>query len=535
MSAMKCKQISSCLPVPLLRIIASRDLRVLGRACFRARHFTQRPLAFSTPTPEHLFLLAGSSIKTGLIAAILLVLWAGCSSASSESLEGALAKAYQSNPQLNAERAAVRQADENVAQAVAGYRPSIVGTATLGTQYTDTKVVVPQPDQVPAGGPTTPGGTNQTATFRGSTTPRGAGLNLSQNLFDGFQTGNRVRAADAQVMAARESMRAIEQSVLLSAVMAYMDYLKEAAIVRVRQSNVQVLTRTLADGRGRFKAGDITRTQLWQIEAQLAAGEASLHEGRAAVMAAAANYRRLIGTLPSDLSPGAPADRLLPASLASALEKGLLQNPMAAAASYGVDVAQLQIKIAEGGLFPTIALQGNVQAYQDQNILTPRLVSGTIALGVTVPLYQGGKEFSAIRQKKEAAVQQRFSLDQVRDQVRANVTQFWGQLDASRSRTEAAERQVKAAESALNGVNGEARAGQATTLDVLNAQEALVSARVGLVSAQRDRVVFSYNLLAAVGALSAGTLNLPVQTYDPSVHYHQVRDSWFGLRTPTGQ
>jgi outer membrane protein len=474
-------------------------------------------------------------MKTGIAITILFVLtWSG-PIATAETLETALAKAYENNPQLNAERATVRQADENVAQAMAGYRPSIAGTATLGTQYTDTTVVVPQPNQAPTGGPANSGGTNQTATFRGRTTPRGAGLNFSQSLFDGHQTGNRVRAADEQVMAARESMRAVEQSVLLSAAMAYMDYLKELAIVQVQESNVRILTRTLSDGQGRYKAGDITRTQLWQIEAQLAAGQASLHEVRSQLMAAAANYRRIVGVPPSDLSPASPADRLLPRDLPAAVEQSFIKNPMVTAAGYGVDVAVLQIKIAEGGLFPTIALQGNVQAYEEQNILTPRLFSGTLALGVTVPLYQGGKEFSAIRQKKEAAVQQRFSLDQVRDQVRANVTQFWGQHDASRSRTEAAERQVKAAESALNGVNGEARAGQATTLDVLTAQQALVNARVSLVSAQRDRIVTSYSLLSAIGALSANNLGLPVEVYDPSVHYHQIRDSWFGLRTPSGQ
>ncbi|WGS03122.1 TolC family outer membrane protein (plasmid) [Bradyrhizobium sp. ISRA443] len=475
-------------------------------------------------------------MKSGLKVSILLVLMlSGHPSASAETLEGALGRAYENNPQLNAERAAVRQADENVAQALSGYRPTISGTATLGTQYTDTTVVVPQPDATPSGPSRNSAGANQTATFRGRTTPRGGSLNVSQNLFDGYQTGNRTRAADVQVLAARESMRAVEQSVLLSAVIAYMDYLKDAALVKVQESNVRVLARTLTDGRGRFKNGDITRTQLWQIEAQLASGEASLHEARASLMAAEANYRRMIGVDPSDLSAGKPADHFLPDSLQVALEQSLTRNPMVGAASYGVDVAVLQIRIAEGGLFPTLVLQGSVQAFEDQNILTPRLFAGTVALGLTLPLYQGGKEYSAIRQKKEAAVQQRFSLDEVRDQVRANVTQFWGQLDASRSRTEAAERQVRAAESALDGVNGEARAGQATTLDVLNAQQALVTARISLVSAQRDRVVTSYNLLAAVGGLSAAALNLPVQVYDPSVHYHQVRDSWFGLRTTSGQ
>lgn len=452
-----------------------------------------------------------------------------------ETLETALARAYESNPQLNAERASVRQADETVNQALSGYRPSLSATATLGTQYTDTTVVVPQPSQggvAPGGGAA---GTNETANFRGQTTPRGGGLNLSQTLFDGQQTANRTRAAESQVSAARESMRAVEQSVLLLAATAYMDFLRDSATVQVQESNVRVLNKTLADGRGRQAAGDITQTQVWQIEAQLASGEASLQEARAALMASTANYRRIIGVEPANLAPGSPVDRLLPPKLDMAIDQGVVRNPMVTASMFGVDVALLQVKIAEGGLLPNLALQGNVQGYEQQNILTPKLFSGTVAFGLTVPLYQGGKEYSAIRQKKDAATQQRFSLDQVRDQVRANVIQYWGQLDAARLRTEAAQRQVKAAESALNGVRGEARVGQATTLDVLNAQQSLVNARVSLVSAQHDRVVTSYNLLAAVGSLSASTLGLPVNVYDPSLHYHQVRDSWLGLRTPSGQ
>lgn len=469
------------------------------------------------------------SLRTLLLAAAIV----DSGGVKAETIERALARAYENSPQLNAERAAVRQADEGVAQALSGYRPSINATALIGKQYTDTTVVVPQPNQ--AGVNTGSSTTNPTATLRGQTTPRGAQLNLSQTLFDGFQTTNKTRAAEMQVSSARESMRVVEQSVLLSAAAAYMDILRDAATVEVQESNVRVLERTLKDARGRFRAGDITHTQVWQVEAQLAASEATLHVARATLMATKANYRRVIGIDPEGLSPSSTVDRFLPPTLIAALEQSLLRNPMISAAASGVDVALLQVKIAEGGLYPTITLQGNVQRVDDQNILTPKLLSGSAAVAFTVPIYQGGREYSAIRQKKEATDQQRFTLDQVRDQVRANVVQFWGQLDATRSRTEASERQVRAAESALNGVRGEARAGAATTLDVLNAQQSLVNARVSLVSAQHDRVVVSYNLLAAVGLLSPTVLDLPVTIYDPTVHYHQVRDSWFGLRTPAGR
>jgi outer membrane protein len=180
-------------------------------------------------------------------------------------------------------------------------------------------------------------------------------------------------------------------------------------------------------------------------------------------------------------------------------------------------------------------VQGNIQRQLDANITTPRLYTNSVMLNLSVPIYQGGAEYSAIRQNEEAVGQQRLNVDQVRDQTRANVVQAWGQLLASKAQVAAAERQGDASERALNGVRNEAQAGQRTTLDVLNSQQALVNARVSLITAQHDRIVASYSLLSAVGRLSAQILGLPVPIYDPSVHYQQIRDSWFGMRTPSGQ
>jgi outer membrane protein len=250
------------------------------------------------------------------------------------------------------------------------------------------------------------------------------------------------------------------------------------------------------------------------------------------------------------LSPGAPVDRFLPHSLEAAVAQSLSQNPSVTAAMYNVDVAQLQVKIAEAGLYPTLVLQGNVEVLKltsnDATIrllnttLTPndaslKLLNSAVLAKLTVPIYQGGSEYSAIRESKEGIGQHRLTLDQVRDEVRANVVQYWGQLEAVKAQLEAAHRQVTYAESALTGVRDEARAGQRTTLDVLNAIQTLLSARVNLVTAQHDRVVASYNLLSAVGRLSAVVLRLPVRLYDPMVHYQQVRDAWFGVRTPDGR
>jgi len=448
--------------------------------------------------------------------------------AAAETMESALAHAYESNPQLNAQRAIVRQSDEGVAQALSGYRPTLSGNASIGRQYTNTQEVFPPI-------PGTALSQNTSVNIKGPTTPRSVGVTGSQTLFSGEETANKVRAAESQVQAARETLRVMEQSVLLAAATVYMDVSRDAANLEVQQNNIRVLQRTLKDTRDRFSAGQITATDVAQAEAQLAAGEANLHAAESTLMTTRANYRRIIGNDPANLEPASPVERLSPPTLAAAIAAGTAQNPSVTAALYGVDVAVLQVKIAEGALWPTLVAQGNVQRAWDANITTPKLFTESMMLNLSVPIYQGGTEYSAIRQDKEAAGQQRIYVDQVRDQVQANVVQAWGQLQAAKAQVEAAERQGDASERALTGVRNEAIAGQRTTLDVLNAQQALVNARVNLIIAQHDRVVASYSLASAVGRLSAQVLGLPVSVYDPSVHYHQVRDAWFGLRTPSGQ
>jgi outer membrane protein len=360
-------------------------------------------------------------------------------------------------------------------------------------------------------------------------------VNASQTLFNGQQTANRVRDAESKVSQARETLRIMEQSVLLSAATVYMDVSRDAANLEVQQSNYHVLQRMLEDTNRRFDAGQITSTDVAQAEAQLAGGEASLHGAEATVMTTRANYRRIIGNDPGNLAPASPVERLAPSTLPAAVAMGISQNPSVTAAMYGVDVAQLDVRIAEGALWPSLTLQGSVQRQFEPTLLTPKLFTNEVSLNLSVPLYQGGAEYSSIRLNKEIAGQERLNVDQVRDQTQANVVQAWGQLQASKAQVAAADRQGEASERALTGVRNEALAGQRTTLDVLNAQQALVNARVSLITAQHDRVVASYSLLSAVGRLSAQNLALPVSIYDPSVHYHQVRDSWFGLRTPDGQ
>jgi outer membrane protein len=206
---------------------------------------------------------------------------------------------------------------------------------------------------------------------------------------------------------------------------------------------------------------------------------------------------------------------------------------------FGIDTALLQVKINEGALLPTVTATANVQQAWEpsisQNVAVLQQFSASLLAQVTVPIYQGGGEYSLIRQAKETLGQQRITLDTQRDQVQSLVVQSWGQLEAAKAQIQSTQAQVNAAEIALNGVREEARVGQRTTLDVLNAQQELVNARVALVTAQHDRVVASYALLASVGGLYAVGLGLKVPVYDPMTHYQQVRDAWAGTRNPDGR
>jgi outer membrane protein len=468
--------------------------------------------------------MRGVKVFAGAAAAVLLLVNMGPKPALADTIEAALVRAYQNNPQLNAQRAQVRFTDENVPQALSGYRPKVAITASAGYQYTDVN--------------TTAGGT-PTAIVRtevhGTNAPRSIGATVSQTLFNGQQTANRTRAAESQVSSAREGLRVLEQSVLLSAATIYMDYLRDSAIVEVQRSNVRVLEQTLKQTRDRFNVGEVTRTDVAQSEAQLAAGKTQLLTAEANLTTTRSNFRRIIGNEPEALAPGSPVDRFLPSTLASAVELGLTQNPNVTAAMYGVDVSHLQVKVSEGALFPTVTLQTSVQQSYEQTLTIFRSFGASTALQLSVPVYQGGAEYSLIRQSKESLAQQRLNLEQIRDQTRANVVTTWGQLVAGKAQVASAQAQVTASEIALNGVREEAKAGQRTTLDVLNAQQALVNARVALVTAQHDRVVASYSVLNSVGRLGPQVLNLPTTTYDPSVHYQQVRDSWAGGGPPAGR
>jgi outer membrane protein len=447
--------------------------------------------------------------------------------ARSETLETALVQAYQNNPTLNSQRAATRATDEGVPQALSGYRPRVTITGVAGEQTSSTTTK----------NPSTLGAVANYNIVSGYNSPASIGGTITQTLYNGFQTANKTRQAESAVLAARATLRLAEQTVLLNAATAYMNLLRDTAILDLQRRNVEVLQEQLRQTRDRFNVGEVTRTDVAQAESSLAAGRSQVLLAEANYTASRATYRQVIGVEPGNLTPATPVDRFSPHNLPGAIAVGSANNPAVTTAEYNVDVALQQVKVAEGQLYPTVTVQGSF----NQNWLSTQALSvmkeyNASVLGtLSVPIYQGGAEYSAIRQAKETLGQKRLDLDTARDTVRQNVVQSWGQLDAAKANIEATQAQVQASEIALNGVREEARVGQRTTLDVLNAQQTLVNARVALVTAQHDRVVASYTLLSSVGRLSPQVLGLSVPVYNATVHYQQVRDSWAGVRTPDGR
>ena len=454
-------------------------------------------------------------IMTGAVFALA----AFAAPASAETLAGAMAKAYGSNPDLNQQRASVRATDENIPRQMSGWRPRVSATADVGALHTESTGF---PSRASNGG------------F--NTLPRGVGLQVQQNLYNGNRTVNGVKQAESGVLAARETLRNTEQTVLLNAVTGYMNVLRDTAILGLRRNNIEVLEQQVRQTRDRFNVGEVTRTDVAQVESQLAGANADALTAQSNLSSSLATYRQVVGTPPKNLAPGKPIEKALPKSVAAAVSSSQSEHPLIQASMHSVDAAELNVKLVEGELLPTLGLTGTLAKRWDASGLTgAQTFSAQAVATLTVPIYEGGETYARVRQAKEQLAQSRLQTDVVREQVRAQVVSNWGLWENSRGQLQAAQAQVQAAEIALAGVREEAKVGQRTTLDVLVSQQTLLNARVALVTAQRDRVVTSYAVLNATGRLSAGRLGLGVASYDPGVHFNQVKGKWFGLQTPDGR
>jgi outer membrane protein len=442
--------------------------------------------------------------------------------ASAETMSGALARAYGNNPDINQQRAAVRARDEGVPTAKAGWLPKSSGTLNAGHQYTEQSNVL--------------GGALGAGKQKLVANPRGSSIQLSETVFDGNRTFNNVRQAESGVLLARENLRQAELQILQAGATAYMDVLRDTAVLNLRRANINVLQVQLQQTRDRFHVGEVTRTDVAQAESSLAGSKADYATAQSNLETSIATYRRQIGVAPTQLQPAQPIEKLLPHNLEAAITTGLSEHPAIVGALHQVDMGVDAVKVAEGALLPTASLVGQIQQSNDTSGY-PRydMWNASVVGQISVPIYQGGAEYAAVRQAKEQLGQARLAVDSQRIAIRQSVATSWGQLQAARAAIVAYQAAVKAAEVALNGVREEAKVGQRTTLDVLNAQQTLLNTRVQLVTAQHDRVVASYAVFGAIGRLSAEDLGLGVVAYQPGLHYDQTKNRFFGLDTPDGR
>ncbi len=483
--------------------------------------------------------------RTASLIALCAALSAGAP-AQAETISGALARAYAFSPDLGQQRASGRAADENVPRAASALRPQVNAQASGGVSRNSLESPAGLGGVSGIGGAGVGGaaglgssssvGSSSSDVFNSTTYPRNLGLTVTQTLYNGNRSINSVRQAESGVLQSREQTRLTELNVLFNAASAYMNVLRDSALVQLNISNVRVLDEQLRQSRSRFQFGEITRTDVAQAEAALALGQAQQSTAESNLQTSLAVYRQLIGQPPGRLAPARPLDALLPHALQDAVAISQSEHPQIQAGLHAVDAAELNVKVQEGSLYPTVSLQGSVtQAYDVQGIPGENAFQAMAVGSLTVPIYDGGLSFANIRQAKEQLSQARLQVDLQRETIRAQVVSTWGALISARSNIRSFQSQIRANESALAGVREEAKLGQRTTLDILNAQQTLLNSRVNLISSQRDQVVQSYALLAAIGRLSATVLGLNVSVNDPTIHFDQVKDKIWGAQTPDGR
>jgi outer membrane protein len=490
-----------------------------------------------------------------LVCAVLVLVAFG-PAAHAETLEEALADAYLVNPVLNAERARLRATDEQVALAKSGLRPFIFGSADTSYLNTNTATdrrrqgspfsILATPGQCqadPAANVACPGGVTsvpvddvfgigEAGTDDGVTNPRGYAINLNQPIFQGFQNLNAIRQAKSTVQATREALRTVERTVLLDAATAYVNVVRDQAIVRLRENDVSVLSEELKATKDRFEVGEVTRTDVAQADARRAEALATLAVAQANLKTSRAAYEQIVGHPPGNLVTPTSIRHLLPSTLNEAMTLGDGENPIILAAVYNEEASLYAVEQIMGEMLPEVTLEAQYQKRFDLGSTIDEQEETRVTGRLNVPFYQGGSVSSRVRQAKETNNQLKKEVEDARLRVHADVIANWGILQSSGPAISSAEAAVAANKIALAGVREEEKVGQRTTLDVLDAQRELLNSQIGLVTALRDRVVAEYSLYAAIGRMDAQTLGLPVPYYDPIEHYDTVKNKLFGLRPP---
>lgn len=449
--------------------------------------------------------------------------------ARADSLDSALADVYENNPALNAGRARLRATDEELAKAQSGYRPQIGLNADTGLQIQNS-AVKPPTSFSPFGTVASQVASNAAAFKRydGETNPGGLNVTVSQSLFDGFQTNNGIHAANANILAQREALRDIEQRTLLQAITTYMDVMRDAATVTLRQNNVKFLTGQVKATQERFAAGAATRTDLAQARAREADARASKEAAKANLRGSLANYQRLVGHVPARLTNPAGFERLLPSRIEDAISAAETRNPQVLQASFSEKASTYEIRRTLGQMLPQVTFQAtHSERYNPSTVLYQQSIESAV-VRVNVPIYQAGDLEARVRQAKQQRQGQIQEIVSARELARAQAISSFAQVQASRAQVAAVREQVKAANETVSGVREEQLAGQRTLLDVLNAEQELTAAEVSSANAHHDLVVAAYSLLATMGRLTAVDLDLGVKLYDVHKHYAEINGKWGG-------
>ena len=428
--------------------------------------------------------------------------------ASAETLAEAIAMAYASNPTLQAQRAQLRALDESWYQARAGFRP----TLSVSGRATWTETTIP--------------GTRPLADVESNS--GSAVLSLTQPIYSGGRVASAVSAAEADVLSGREGLRRAEAQILGQVIQSYVDVRRDQEALRIRQTNVAVLQRQLNESRARFEVGEITRTDVAQSEARLAAAVALLNSAQATLATSRASYEAVVGQGPGDLAPEPPISFLIPGSIEQAWDLAESGSPTVRAAEYAEQASRARVAGARAEQMPTVALQGQL-GYS--GLATPlhtdafsRSLSG--AAVVSVPIFSGGQTLSRIRAATERNNVDRLGVENARRTVRLAITQSWSALQAARSNIEATDKQVRAARIAAEGVLQEQRVGLRTTIDVLNAEQELRAAELAQISARRDEYVAATGVLGQVGRLQASYLVPEAPRYDFTANFNKLRVTW---------
>lgn len=485
--------------------------------------FAQHDMQPKIPAFRRLFRGAASpseARRVGLAAAVAasLTLVAATGDVRAETLAEAMARAYQNNPQLLAARAALRAVNEQAAQALANWRPGVSFSADAG---------------LTAGRSKTSQNPLQSGFQSTSRVPAGASLNVTQNVYRGGRNHHQLRQANHNIAAQRARLAGVEQAVLLSAARAYMNVVRDLAVVRLNANNEQVLARQLQATRDRFSVGEVTRTDVSQAQARLARARAATIQAQGILQASRANYANVVGEMPKDVEQ--PELRIgLPRTPAEIAEQAQRDNPAVVAARWDERSAQAAVDLARGELLPTVSITGQLLRRYNAQARDTIGDSASVTANIAIPLYRSGSVASRVRAAKQTVLRRRDELRQAQRTAIENASRANAALRTARSSVTAFEAQLEASRIALNGVRQEAAAGLRTVLDTLDAQQELLNAQVNLVRARRDLVVATYEVLAAVGRMNAKGLGLDVKIHNPEAHYRKVRTRTFGLGEAVG-